>query len=145
MTNSQIPATYERIADLPVVIDGYTLELLSRRVSTGFRRFTTVFALAGAGHHGVGEDVTYEAAEHRRVQSAGPVLPLAGRWTLEAFSRHLDRLDTFPDRAPTHEVSRTYRRWALESAALIWRCARPACRCTRCLDVYRRRCGSSCR
>ena len=118
MTNSRIPATYERIADLPVVIDGYTLDLLSRRVSTGFRRFTTVFALAGAGHHGVGEDVTYEAVEHRRAQSAGPVLPLAGTWTLDAFSRHLDRLDTFPDRPPAHEVSRTYRRWALESAAL---------------------------
>ena len=99
MTNSRIPATYERIADLPVVIDGYTLDLLSRRVSSGFRRFTTVFALAGAGHHGVGEDVTYEAVEHRRAYSAGPVLPLAGTWTLEAFSRHLDRLDTFPDRA----------------------------------------------
>jgi L-alanine-DL-glutamate epimerase-like enolase superfamily enzyme len=118
MTNSRIPATYERIADLPVVIDGYALELLSRRVSTGFRRFTTVFALVGAGHRGVGEDVTYEAAEHRQVHRAGGVLSLAGTWTLEAFSRHLDRIDTFPDCAPAHEVSRTYRRWALESAAL---------------------------
>ena len=111
-------SAYERIAELPVVIDGYALEVLSRRVSSGFRRFTTVFALAGAGHVGVGEDVTYEAAEHRRLDRAGPVLPLAGTWTLEAFSRHLDQLDTFPDRPPAHEVSRTYRRWALESAAL---------------------------
>ena len=110
--------TYERIAELPVVIEDYALELLSRRVSSGFRRFTTVFGLAGAGHRGVGEDVTYEAAEHRQVQSAGPVLPLAGSWTLEAFSRHLDQLDTFPGRPPAHEVSRVYRRWALESAAL---------------------------
>jgi L-alanine-DL-glutamate epimerase-like enolase superfamily enzyme len=118
MTNSPRPVTYERIADLPVVIDGYALELLSRRVSSGFRRFTSVFALAGAGHHGLGEDVTYEAVEQRRAHSAGPVLPLAGRWTLEAFSRHLDRIDTFPDLPPKHDVSRTYRRWALESAAL---------------------------
>src|SRR5450755_1002734 len=118
MTSSPIGCSYERIAELPVVIDGYTLELLSRRVSTGFRRFTTVFRLTGAGDEGVGEDVTYEAVEHRRAQSAGPVLPLAGTWTLEAFSRHLDRLDMFADRPPTHEVSRTYRRWALESAAL---------------------------
>ncbi len=81
MTSSPIGCSYERVAELPVVIDGYTVELLSRRVSSGFRRFTTVFALAGAGHHGVGEDVTYEAAEHRRAYSAPPVLPLAGAWT----------------------------------------------------------------
>jgi L-alanine-DL-glutamate epimerase-like enolase superfamily enzyme len=118
MTSSPIGCSYEQVAELPVVIDGYTLELLSRRVSTGFRRFTTVFRLTGAEDEGVGEDVTYEAAEHRRAQSAGPVLPLAGTWTLEAFSRHLERLDTFPDRPPMHDVSRTYRRWALESAAL---------------------------
>ena len=110
--------TYELVAELPVVIEEYTLDVLSRRVSSGFRRFTTVFALAGGGHRGVGEDVTYEAAEHRLLQRAGAVLPLAGTWTLEAFSRHLDQLDTFPDRPPAHEVSRAYRRWALESAAL---------------------------
>ena len=63
MTSSPSPTTYERLADLPVVIDGYALDGLSRRVSTGFRRFTTVFRLAGGGHDGVGEDVTYEAAE----------------------------------------------------------------------------------
>ena len=71
MTSSPSPTTYERLADLPVIIDGYALDGLSRRVSTGFRRFTTVFRLAGGGHEGVGEDVTYEAAEHRRVQRAG--------------------------------------------------------------------------
>ena len=110
--------TYERLAELPVLIEEYALDGLSRRVSSGFRRFTTVFGLAGAGHRGVGEDVTYEAAEHRLLQRAGAVLPLAGTWTLDAFSRHLDQLDTFPDRPPAHEVSRAYRRWALESAAL---------------------------
>ena len=46
------------------------------------------------------------------------VPPLAGAWTLESFSRHLDQLDIFPDRPPAQAVSRTYRRWALESAAL---------------------------
>lgn len=118
MTSSLSPTTYERLADLPVVIDGYALDGLSRRVSTGFRRFTTVFRLAGGGQEGVGEDVTYEAAEHRRVQRAGPVLALAGSWTLDGFSRHLDGLDLFAGGPPTHDVSRAYRRWALESAAL---------------------------
>ena len=111
-------STYERFGDLSVHIDDYTLEGLSRRVSTGFRRFTTVFRLGGNGHEGVGEDVTYEVAEHRRLQRAGPLLPLAGSWTLDTFSHHLDRLDTFPGRPPASEVSRAYRRWALESAAL---------------------------
>jgi len=110
--------TYGQLAELPVVINGYALEVLSRRVSSGFRRFTTVFSLAGDGQVGHGEDVTYEAAEHRQAHRAGPVLPLAGAWTLESFSRHLDQLDIFPDRPPAQAVSRTYRRWALESAAL---------------------------
>ena len=57
------PSTYEQLADLPLHIDGYALDGLSRRVSSGFRRFTTVFRVAGAGHEGLGEDVTYEAAE----------------------------------------------------------------------------------
>ena len=118
MSTTATDGTYARLAELPLVIDGYGLEVLSRRVSTGFRRFTTVFALVGGDHRGVGEDVTYEAAEHRQAHRAGPVLPLAGAWTIETFSRHLDQLDTFPAVRPAQEVSRTYRRWALESAAL---------------------------
>jgi L-alanine-DL-glutamate epimerase-like enolase superfamily enzyme len=110
--------TYERLSDLPLQIDGYTVDGLTRRVSTGFRRFTTVFRLTGAGLEGLGEDVTYEALEHRRLQRAGPQLPVTGRWTLDSFSRHLNRLDTFPEGRPASEVSRAYRRWALESAAL---------------------------
>ena len=46
------------------------------------------------------------------------MLPLAGSWTLDGFSRHLDGLELFADGPPTHDVSRAYRRWALESAAL---------------------------
>ena len=118
MTPSPAAGSYARLADLPVRIDGYELDGLTRRVSTGFRRFTTVFRLTGAGHEGVGEDVTYEATEHRRVQRAGPQLALAGSWTLDTFSGHLSRLDTFPHGPPASELSRLYRRWALESAAL---------------------------
>lgn len=110
--------TYDLLADLPLVIDGYALEGLSRRVSSGFRRFTTVFRLSGAGHDGVGEDVAYEGSQQRRLVRSGAVLPLAGRWTLDGFSRALDDLELFPDGPPDHATSRTYRRWALESAAL---------------------------
>jgi L-alanine-DL-glutamate epimerase-like enolase superfamily enzyme len=115
---AHIDRTFSRLAELPLVIDGYALDGLSRRVSSGFRRFTTVFRLAGAGYEGVGEDVSYEVAEHRRVQRAGPVLPLAGRWTLASFSGMLDGLDLFPGGPALQQASVRYRRWALESAGL---------------------------
>ena len=71
----------------------------------------------GAGHEGLGEDVTYENADHDALAAAGAVLALAGTWTLASFSDHLQTLDLFP--APPHdEVYRNYRAWAFESAAL---------------------------
>ena len=79
MSTTTTDRTYAQLAELPVVIDGYALEVLSRRVSSGFRRFTTVFRLAGAGDEGVGEDVTYEAAEHRQAQRTGPGAAARGR------------------------------------------------------------------
>jgi DNA-binding transcriptional ArsR family regulator/L-alanine-DL-glutamate epimerase-like enolase superfamily enzyme len=117
-TSSAFGRTYAHLAELPLVIDGYALDGLSRRVSTGFRRFTTVFRLSVDGHEGLGEDVSYAAAEHRRLQRAGPVLPLAGRWTLAGFSQALDTIELFHDAPPADGASREYRRWAVESAAL---------------------------
>ena len=111
-------STYERIADLPLEIEGYSLEGLSRKVSSGFERQTTVIRLHGGGEEGVGEDVTYEGAHHVAQQEAGPVLPLAGSWTFESFSSHLGELDTFPDGPPKMPVYVNYRRWGFESAAL---------------------------
>ncbi len=45
------------------------------------------------------------------------MLPLAGDWTLATFCDHLAGLDPFP-RPPQREVSRRYRAWTFESAAL---------------------------
>jgi hypothetical protein len=111
-------STYERVADLPLTIERYALEGLARQVSSGFERLSTVIHLHGAGEEGIGEDVTYEADDHRRQQEAGPVLELAGEWTFESFSQHLGTLDTFPAQAPKFDVYRNYRRWGFESAAL---------------------------
>ncbi|MEQ8832926.1 MAG: hypothetical protein RIB67_00615 [Miltoncostaeaceae bacterium] len=110
-------STYARVADLPLVIEDHTLSALTMEVGH-FTRVSTVVGLRGMGHEGQGEDVTYEEDDQRAQLGLGPVFPVAGEWTLESFSAHLDGLDLFPAGAPVRPPSRHYRRWALESAAL---------------------------
>jgi len=110
-------ATFARIADLRLEVDGYSLEGLRVDVSSGFERLTTVVHLHGGGVEGIGEDVVYEASEHVAFQEAGPVVGLAGRYTLGEFCERIDELDLFPE-PPSREVSRLYRRWTFHSAAL---------------------------
>ena len=107
------PATYGRLADLPLVVESYTLEGLSRPWSAEFTRRTTVVRLEGGGHVGVGEDVTYTPADHDNL--AQPAL--AGSFTLATFCRRLDELDLFA-RQPKRLDSYAHRQWAFESAAL---------------------------
>jgi L-alanine-DL-glutamate epimerase-like enolase superfamily enzyme len=111
------PNTWERLAGLPLQIDTYQLEPLQAMVSSDFERKSTVIRLTGAGHEGQGEDVTYDAVDHDILQAAGPNLPLQGSWTIGSFSEQLAALDLFP-KEPQREVSRRYRIWAYESAAL---------------------------
>ena len=108
---------YDALAELPLKIDSYTLEGRSRTISPEFERVTTILHLHGAGEEGLGEDVTYGVAEQRAQQDAGPVLPLAGDWTLDSFSQHLDGFDLFFGEEPGMPAFRDYRRWAFESAA----------------------------
>jgi hypothetical protein len=110
-------STYVRLAEIPLEIESYELEPLELEVSSEFTRYTTVIHLRGGGHEGVGEDVTYDALDHVALQDAGAILPLAGSHTVDGFSRLLGELDLFPSE-PVREVSRLYRRWAFESAAL---------------------------
>ena len=107
----------DRLADLPLVIEGYALERLERDVSSAFTRVSTVIRMAGAGEEGVGEDVTYDAEDHDALQAAGPTLPLAGAWTLGSFCEHVESLELWP-KPPVREPSRLYRVWAYESTAL---------------------------
>ena len=108
---------YDHVRDLPLVIEGYTLDGLTKDVSSGFTRKCTLIQLAGAGEEGVGEDVTYAAEEHDLQIEHGAVLPLAGEWTLDSFSRHLATLPLF-DHEPEQHAYLDYRRWGYESAAL---------------------------
>ena len=110
-------STYELVADLALTIEAYDLEGLVQYVSSDFERKSTIIHLRGQGQEGVGEDVVYEAVDHEIAQDAGPSLPLAGAWTLRSFSEHLATLDLFPEE-PQRDVSRLYRTWAYESAAL---------------------------
>jgi L-alanine-DL-glutamate epimerase-like enolase superfamily enzyme len=109
--------TYDTIAELPLRIDSYALEPRSRVISPEFERRTTTIHLAGAGEEGLGEDVTYTPELQVLQQEAGPILPLAGEWTLDSFSEHLDGLDLFHGADPGMPAFRDYRRWAFESAA----------------------------
>jgi L-alanine-DL-glutamate epimerase-like enolase superfamily enzyme len=110
-------STFDRLADLPVEVDGYELEGLRADVSSGFERLTTVVHLQGGGLEGVGEDVVYQPEDHVALQEAGAVLDLAGRYSLGELCELIDSLDLFPV-APQWEVSRLYRRWTFHSAAL---------------------------
>jgi L-alanine-DL-glutamate epimerase-like enolase superfamily enzyme len=109
--------TWERVVGLPLQVEAYELEPLQALVSSEFERKSTVIRMAGAGHEGAGEDVTYDAVDHDILQAAGPNLPLQGSWTIGSFSERLAALDLFPQE-PQREVSRRYRIWAYESAAL---------------------------
>src|SRR5262249_43518945 len=110
-------STWEALAALAVKIDGYALEPRMAKISSEFERRTTVIRIYGAGKDGLGEDVTYDGADHELLQQAGPTLPLAGRFTLASFSDRLAELSLF-GAPPQREVSQRYRTWAYESAAL---------------------------
>jgi hypothetical protein len=110
--------TFDGLADLPLEVEGYTLEGLRAQVSSGFERLSTVVHLHGGGAEGVGEDVVYDAEDQVALQEAGPVLPLAGRYALGEFCELIDGLDLFPVEPQRGEVSRLYRRWTFHSAAL---------------------------
>jgi len=109
-------STFERIADLPLEIEGYELQGLEIQ-TPGFERLSTVIHLWGNGEDGLGEDVTYDALDHIALRDAGPALDLTGYATLGEFCDFVGDLDTFPAE-PQREVSRRYRRWAFESSAL---------------------------
>jgi len=106
-------ASWDRLRDLALVVDGFRTEKRSVDVSSQFTRVTTTVVFAGGGAEGRGEDVTYTAEDHDWFPE--PELP--GRTTLGEFSAALDGLTLFSGE-PKMAAAGDYRRWALESAAL---------------------------
>ena len=110
-------ATYDLIADLPLRIDSLSLD--GRELAIGeFVRKTTLIQLHGDGETGVGEDVVYDPIDHELLQSNSDSIDLAGEWTIDGFSARLEEVTMFPQEPVRGDVSRDYRRWAFESAAL---------------------------
>jgi L-alanine-DL-glutamate epimerase-like enolase superfamily enzyme len=110
-------STYELLAELPIIVEGYELEGHEIALSSEFVRKSTVIRLRGSGVEGVGEDVTYAVEDQEALQRAGASAPLAGSWTLASFAEHLRSLDLFPQPTDRPEF-RLYRDWAFDSAAL---------------------------
>ena len=108
---------YDSVRELPLEVDGYELEPLALQARPDFLRRTTVVRLHGPDEEGIGEDVVYDAPLQEAQQRRGAVLPLAGKWTLDRFSRHLSALALF-DPEPERHAYLDYRLWAFESAAL---------------------------
>ncbi|QLH80220.1 hypothetical protein [Halosimplex pelagicum] len=113
---------YDRIADLPLAVDGFDLDRHEMDTSAGFTRVTSVVELRGPdGAVGRGEDVAYDTEDHDRLRDAHESGDLgwdfAGEYILDEFSTALDDAELFPE-PPERAVSRHYRRWAVESAAL---------------------------
>ena len=108
---------WARLSALPVVVESYELDRLSAQLSYGFERVTTRIRLLGGGTDGRGEDVSPFEGEDDSLHVAGPVLPLAGEWTLGSLCDRLAELDQWPV-PPQWDVTRRWRNWAFESAAL---------------------------
>jgi L-alanine-DL-glutamate epimerase-like enolase superfamily enzyme len=113
-----MPETYDRLAALPITVEGYEFESRDREYSPDFTRPSTVIHMKGAGEEGLGEDVVYDVLDHIAMRDAGPVHDLTGAGTLGELCELLGQVDLFGDAPPVREPSRHYRRWAFESAGL---------------------------
>jgi hypothetical protein len=105
---------WAEVAGLTVRVDGYALRRRESQTPSGWTRVTTTVVLEGEGLTGEGEDVTYTADDHDHVPAG---LMLAGTWSLEDLSHHLDELELWSGDEDNH-MAQDFRRWAFESAQL---------------------------
>ena len=113
---------YERVADLPLVVEESDRARNERDTSSGFLRKSTTITLTGEGAAGRGEDVTYDGEDHDALADVPAFVGedgiVPGSYTFDEFSAAVDDLDLFPTKPPEREASPHYRRWAVESAGL---------------------------
>ncbi len=113
-----MPSDFEKLRDLPIDVESYELEANDFEYSAEFTRGSTIVHLKGGGHEGMGEDVAYEVLDHIANRDLGPRFDLTGPKTLGELCALLGELDLYEGSPPERDVSRDYRRWAYESAAL---------------------------
>ena len=109
---------WPKLAELPISVSGYVFEANDVEYSPEFIRGSTLVRIRGGGQEGVGEDVAYEVLDHVANRDLGPRFDLTGTATLGELCARLGELDLFEGAPPERDVSRDYRRWAYESAAL---------------------------
>jgi L-alanine-DL-glutamate epimerase-like enolase superfamily enzyme len=109
---------YALIADLPLRIEAYSLEPLSAPMGAERVRRSTVIHLAGGGEEGLGEDAAPIEEEQLAFQAGAVPLAVAGEWTIDSFSSHVAGLELVATDDPQSVWVRSFRQWALESAAL---------------------------
>src|SRR5215207_996091 len=94
---SSADTTYSRVAKLPLRIERCELLPLTRDISSGFTKISTVVRLTGSRHEGQGEDVTWDQIDQiELLRRAGDLSWLRGSRTLEEFSALLALADLFP-------------------------------------------------
>jgi hypothetical protein len=109
-------AALERLAGLALLVEAVDVQHLERPSAGGGPRRTAVARLTGGGVEGLGEEVTFQHDDLlRALPDHGQ--PFHGASTLAELWERLDDVDLF-DREPRYDVVRSYRRWALEAAAL---------------------------
>ena len=79
-------SAWDRLADLPLTIESYDFERLSREFAYGHERVTTLIRLRGGGVEGLGEDVSPYQSEDNTLHVAGPcsISRASGRWSPSA-------------------------------------------------------------
>jgi L-alanine-DL-glutamate epimerase-like enolase superfamily enzyme len=108
---------WPKLAELPLVVEGYELDTLSAEMANGQVRTTIQVHVRGGGHEGLGEDVGVMPDWDDPLSMMPASLPLAGEWTLESFCDHLGTVEQWLE-PPQWDLARLWRNWAFESAAL---------------------------
>ena len=117
---------WEQLAELPLVVESLAYGRLDPGPGFGEAHSSRLVRLAGAGHEGLGEDITLFLGD------TAPQPELTGRWTLGELCAHLDTVDQWPGGPPSWDriprtpeaeegfanMARRWRNWAFESAAL---------------------------
>jgi hypothetical protein len=109
----------EAVHALPLTIDGVSSSQLQLGGATSFTRTATIVELAGDGHVGRGEDVSYAGDTQVELPAAIATRDdLIGTWTIATLAAHLDEHPLRPASGARMDDKPGYHRWGVESAAL---------------------------